>query len=416
MALETLHDVARVHGTDEHAHSVVETTRSRTRSCRDIVCWHCGRRGHMRQRCFRRIRQHKKRQMLHDLHMADASTTHVVLDASVTTSPCTLFQKLLLDTGALFHAIPDRQWFSTYSAVRHDCADSLGGDVAGIGDIHVVFADGASMVLHDVRHMPQIAQCVVFVPQLRDEGYVVTHTEHSWKIHRGSLVVVRGARSGITFPLYCSYIRAGAVHVVALPCREVERRRVSFQEALGVHVIHDTVLPLSDVQTEPEVQCLSSERHVESVDSSLDARQGQSSVVVTGLATEPEMHAFFFDACDSFEVDSDLHTAVQGTSMHRQVERECSSESQQWESDCSGAESLVLQSFSDMPLPDADMVMHGQVVPEDAFGAELADRDRLAQIAHVLSAFGSLMYDILLSRPDLAYAVGAFAVGVVSRW
>ena len=67
-----------------------------------------------------------------------------------------------------------------------------------------------------------------------------------------------------------------------------------------------------------------------------------------------------------------------------------------------------------MPLPDADTVMHGQVVPEDAYGVEVADRDELAEIARVSLAFGSLMYDLLVSRPDIAAAVGAFAVGVVS--
>ena len=40
---------------------------------------------------------------------------------------------------------------------------------------------------------------------------------------------------------------------------------------------------------------------------------------------------------------------------------------------------------------------------------------RLAEIAHVSSAFESLMYDLLVSRPDIAATVGAFAVGVVSR-
>ncbi|MCO5580600.1 hypothetical protein L7F22_034470 [Adiantum nelumboides] len=78
----------------------------------------------------------------------------------------------------------------------------------------------------------------------------------------------------------------------------------------------------------------------------------------------------------------------------------------------------IINSFSaEMPLPvGADMVMHSQVVPdEDAFGTEVADSDKLAHIVHVLSAFGSLMSDLLVSRPDLAYAIGAFAVGVVSR-
>ncbi|MCO5603658.1 hypothetical protein L7F22_057809 [Adiantum nelumboides] len=40
---------------------------------------------------------------------------------------------------------------------------------------------------------------------------------------------------------------------------------------------------------------------------------------------------------------------------------------------------------------------------------------RLAKIAHVSSAFGFLMYDLLVLRPDLAVAVGAFEVGVISR-
>ena len=70
-----------------------------------------------------------------------------------------------------------------------------------------------------------------------------------------------------------------------------------------------------------------------------------------------------------------------------------------------------------MPLPDdADMVMHGQVVREHAYGIEVADRDRLAYVVQAsLASFGSLMSNLLVSRPDLTYAVGAFAVGVVSR-
>ena len=42
---------------------------------------------------------------------------------------------------------------------------------------------------------------------------------------------------------------------------------------------------------------------------------------------------------------------------------------------------------------DVDMVMHGQVVPEDAYSIEVADRDRLVEMVQVLSSFGSLMSD-----------------------
>ena len=133
--------------------------------------------------------------------------------------------------------------------------DTLSSNVVGVGDIRLVFADGASLVLHDVRHMPTLTQCLVSTAQLQDDGYDFIHIEHSWKIQRGLLVVARGARSGTYFPLYCSYSCAGAVYVTALPCREVETKRVSFQDALS-HAIHDTDLPLSNVQIEPILHIL----------------------------------------------------------------------------------------------------------------------------------------------------------------
>ena len=57
---------------------------------------------------------------------------------------------------------------------------------------------------------------------------------------------------------------------------------------------------------------------------------------------EPEMDAFRFDVSDAFEVYSDLDIAVQDVSAIAEVERLCSSESQRWESDCSGAALSVL--------------------------------------------------------------------------
>ena len=112
----------------------------------------------------------------------------------------------------------------------------------------------------------------------------------------------------------------------------------------------------------------------------------------------------------------------------RQIEWFCSSESQQWEIDCNGVDLLIVQSTSYMPLPsDVDMlsgqventhtilVLHGPKDVVDAYGAELADMVRLAEIAHVLSTFRSLMYDLLVLRFDIATAMGVFTVEVVSH-
>lgn len=44
----------------------------------------------------------------------------------------------------------------------------------------------------------------------------------------------------------------------------------------------------------------------------------------------------------------------------------------------------------------------------------MVDMFWLAEIAHILSAFKTLMYDLLVSRPKIAATVGAFVVGMVS--
>ena len=61
---------------------------------------------------------------------------------------CTSSRDLLLDAGALFHSIPHREWFCTYSSERYIVyLDGITYDVEGVGDVHLLFASGASVLL-----------------------------------------------------------------------------------------------------------------------------------------------------------------------------------------------------------------------------------------------------------------------------
>ena len=139
-------------------------------------------------------------------------------------------------------------------------------------------------------------------------------------------------------------------------------------------VMQDMSVADSDaIELEPIVQRVCGVTHANG-EISGDAQLGQS----LELTIDPETDALFYDASDSFEFEDDnvLQTAVYDMYAVElaiaKIERLCSLETQQWEIDCSGAASSVLQSVPDMPLPDdADMVMHGQVVPEDAYGTEV---------------------------------------------
>ena len=163
--------------------------------------------------------------------------------------------------------------------------------------------------------------------------------------------------------------------------------------------------------------------------SSSKTQQGLSQSVKTkvervcSLVTQASMTDMeFFDMLmrDEHEV-----TAVQDMSAIADIERACSSETQQWESDCSGAELLVLQSFSDMLLLKTDACTGyardigdlGETQHGDCFGQDdsLDTEVRLAGFARIASEFGALMYEMLISRPDIAAAVGAFAAGLIGR-
>ncbi|MCO5587710.1 hypothetical protein L7F22_041661 [Adiantum nelumboides] len=143
------------------------------------------------------------------------------------------------------------------------------------------------------------------------------------------------------------------------------------------------------LHVEPVVHLSCGDVHVDN-GISRDVQLGRSSVEMTSI--EPEINALFYDASDTFEGESVLQTSVYDMPAVElaiaKVERLCSIETQKWESGCSGAYFLVLQSFS-VPLPvGADMVMHSQVVSdEDAYGIEVADMDRQALSA--LSATSS---------------------------
>lgn len=103
--------------------------------------------------------------------------------------------------------------------------------------------------------------------------------------------------------------------------------------------------------------------------------------------------------------DSDHEAVVQGLSLTRHLEQHA----------CSEVAQQVYASFVDT------QEMHGVDMPSQPDMPIARDicvdacSVRLAGLASVASAFSGLMYEMLISRLDLAGVVGAFAIGVVSR-
>ena len=226
--------------------------------------------------------------------------------------------------------------------------------------------------------------------------------------------------------MHVSEVRDRMVSITLQPCREQQTRHVTFADEL------QDALPECEQSTDLVVCDPSMDRQVEQVSSS-----------------EPQLEAVL-------------------ASSHGHIERLCSCDAQQDESsgvrmddlsaedlaliqsfidmlmpeldadsDCIGADFLVMQSFLDMLDSEHEDPVVSEVAQQDASSVDSQEicevdmpgqpempiaRDiyvdacsvHLAGSASVASAFGGLMYEMLISRPDIAAAVGAFAVAVIS--
>ena len=203
-------------------------------------------------------------------------------------------------------------------------------EIASAGDVCLSFPSGASYTLRHVRYVPEITQSLISVRQLQDSGCQVFLGEQSFQMRCRSLVIARGDRSRLIYPLYVSEVRDDVVLIELLTCRQIETRRVSF--AIELHHAQETEhlavqgVSVVSVETEVERDCSSEtqqgmefshmlmrDEHEVTVSHML-MRDEHKVTEVASMPLEPETDALFYDAFDAFEVDNDLLIAVHGLS------------------------------------------------------------------------------------------------------
>ncbi|KAK3020690.1 hypothetical protein RJ639_045596 [Escallonia herrerae] len=66
--------------------------------------------------------------------------------------------------------------------------------IVGKGKVKIKLSNGGTLVLKDVRHIPELQKNLISVSGLDHEGYFVAFGEKQWKVTKGSMVVARGER------------------------------------------------------------------------------------------------------------------------------------------------------------------------------------------------------------------------------
>ena len=100
----------------------------------------------------------------------------------------------ILDSGASFHVMPHREWFSDYIGGRHGVVhlgDNYACEIAAIGTVQLQFQHGSALTLQHVRHVPQLKKSLISTGQLDDDGFHTTFANGKWKICKGSRVIAK---------------------------------------------------------------------------------------------------------------------------------------------------------------------------------------------------------------------------------
>ncbi|KAK3005783.1 hypothetical protein RJ639_017384 [Escallonia herrerae] len=161
-------------------------TRGRSRSRgkskskgKTIVCWNCNEEGHKKNDCT----EPKKKKGAGGRQGDDEGT-------NMTQEPRFIVHLIGIVHGDYGHV-----------TVRNGYRCSI----VGKRKVKIKLSNGGTLILNDVRHIPELQKNLIYVSWLDREGYFVAFGEKQWKVTKGSMVVARGERVETLYTLLGTY-------------------------------------------------------------------------------------------------------------------------------------------------------------------------------------------------------------------
>lgn len=208
-------------------------------------CWYCGKTGHMKRDCWKKKKDEKEGNG-NDNNSHEANVAGEILqDALILSTLDKNCDYWVMDSGASFHATSHREYFSEYIQGYYGQV-FLGDDhpcsIVGIGKIRMKLQNGNILVLNGVRDIPDLRRNRVSSSMLDKEGFVTSFGENSWKVTKGSLILVRGKMVGTL------YLLTNASHICTLdsvfaePDAEKWYHRLGHMSEKGMKILHSRKL------------------------------------------------------------------------------------------------------------------------------------------------------------------------------
>lgn len=174
--------------------------RSKSRSKKNIKCYNCGKKGHVKKDCWSKKKSGDPESSNAQGNVASTPNYGEVLYSEATTvvgGRKQFSDVWLLDSGATWHMTSRREWFHKYEPISGGSVhmgDDHALEIAGIGTVKIKMFDGTVRTIQEVRHVKGLRKNLLSVGQLDDLG-CKTHVENGiMKIVRGALVVMKAEK------------------------------------------------------------------------------------------------------------------------------------------------------------------------------------------------------------------------------
>ena len=178
-------------------------------------CFHCGKRGHIKRNCWHwnKEKTKEKDEKNDDEKNTAAIVFHEnVVMLSLEEQKCEHVAKndikWIIDSATSHHVISTKKLFTTYKAGDFGVVkmgNSSYSKIVGIGDVCIKTNVGCTLILKDVRHVPNLRMNVLSTLSLDRAGYSNHFGNGRWKLCKG-LLVIAGGRA--CCGMYKTHVRA----------------------------------------------------------------------------------------------------------------------------------------------------------------------------------------------------------------
>ncbi|KAK2973131.1 hypothetical protein RJ640_012195 [Escallonia rubra] len=151
------------------------------------------------------------------------------------------FKVWYVDSGASIHCTPHRDCFRDYvhGDYRHVIVKNrYQRNIVEKGKVEIKLSNGGTLVLQDIRHIPELQKNLISVRGVDREGYFVEFGEKQWKAIKGSMVVTRSERVETLYTLSGTYN-----HSISLASTENQRttlwhHSLGHLSESGIRILH----------------------------------------------------------------------------------------------------------------------------------------------------------------------------------